>query len=86
MPNAFTPGNGPNGKFQVILRGEAKLNHMRIFNRWGTKVYESSDINDGWDGTFNGTAQPFDVYVYDIEAVTSTGRTFSKHGNVTLIR
>ena len=86
VPNAFTPGNGPNGKFQVILRGEAKLNHMRIFNRWGTKVYESSDINDGWDGTFNGTAQPFDVYVYDIEAVTSTGRTFSKHGNVTLIR
>ncbi len=86
VPNAFTPGNGPNGKFVILLRGEAKLNHMRIFNRWGTKVFESADINEGWDGTYNGTAQPFDVYVYDIEAVTSTGRTFSKHGNVTLIR
>ncbi len=85
-PNAFTPGNGPNNTFKLVKRGIAKLNYFRIYNRWGNKVYESADIDAGWDGTYKGTAQPYDVYVYEVEAVTSTGRTFTKAGNITLIR
>jgi len=86
LPNAFTPGNGPNNILYILKRGEATLNYFRIYNRWGNKVYESSNIDAGWDGTYNGTPQPYDVYVYEIQAVTSTGQLFEKHGNVTLIR
>ena len=88
VPNAFTPGNGsgPNNTFKLDKRGIAKLNYFRIYNRWGNKVYESTDIDAGWDGTYKGVAQSYDVYVYQVEAVTSAGRTFSKSGNVTLIR
>jgi len=50
------------------------------------KVFESSDINAGWDGTLNGTPQPEAVYVYEVSAVTSAGQNFIKHGNVTLLR
>ena len=86
LPNAFAPGNGPNNVFKIIKRGIATLNYFRIYNRWGNMVYESSNIDAGWDGTYKGQPQPFGVFVYEVEAVTSTGRIFHKHGNVTLVR
>ncbi len=86
IPNAFTPGNGPNNEFKIIKRGIATLNYFRVFDRWGVKVFETTNIDQGWDGTYKGTPQPFDVYVYEVSAITSTGTQFVKHGNVTLIR
>jgi gliding motility-associated-like protein len=86
LPNAFTPGNRTNGRLQIVRRGVAELKHFAVYNRWGTKVFETSDINEGWDGTFNGEMQPMGVYIYTIEAITPSGQTFTKQGNVTLIR
>lgn len=86
IPNAFTPGNGVNNEFKIIKRGLATLNYFRIFNRWGNLVFETKDIDKGWNGEYNGLPQPFGVYVYQVEAVTKSGKLFSKHGNVTLIR
>ncbi len=86
LPNAFTPGNGPNNEFKIIKRGIASLNYFRIFNRWGNQIFETNNIDQGWNGDFNGVPQPLGVYVYEVEAVTSTGEIFKKHGNTTLIR
>lgn len=86
LPNAFTPGSGANGKFKLLRRGDATLKSFTIFNRWGMKVFETSDINEGWDGTHNGEAQPMGVYIYTLDAVSATGKRFTKQGNVTLIR
>jgi len=86
VPNAFTPGSQPNDILKINKRGIASLKYFRIFNRWGTKVFETSNIDQGWDGTLNGTPQPMGVYVYMIEAYTDSGRRFYKQGNVTLIR
>ncbi len=86
VPNAFTPGSGPNGKLRIIKHGMVALNYFRIYNRWGNMVYETTNIEEGWDGNYKGAPQPFGVYVYQIEAVTSIGTTINKHGNITLIR
>ncbi len=86
LPNAFVPGSNVNNRFKIIKMGIASLTYFRIYNRWGNLVYESSDIEAGWDGTYNGKPQPFGVYIYDIEAKTSTGKPYKVHGNVTLIR
>jgi gliding motility-associated-like protein len=86
IPNAFAPGNGPNSEFKVIKKGLATLNYLRIYNRWGNLVFETTDIMQGWDGTYKGKAQPEDVYVYVVEAVTVSGNIFKKQGNLTLIR
>ena len=86
IPNAFSPGSGPNSEFKIVKRGIATLKNFRIFNRWGNMIFETTDINQGWDGTYKGVPQPFGVYVYSVEAYTSTGRKFIKQGNVTLIR
>ena len=86
MPNAFTPGNGINNTFKVILRGVANLNYFRVYNRWGNLLFETKNINEGWDGSYKGEQQPGAVYVYDVQAVTSTGKIVQKSGNVTLLR
>jgi len=86
LPNAFTPGNGPDNEFKVVRSANATLNYFRIYDRWGVLVFDANNIDAGWDGTYKGTPQPFGVYVYEISAVTNTGVNFVKHGNVTLIR
>ncbi len=84
VPNAFTPGN--KSVLKAVRVGDATLKNFSIYNRWGIKVFETADINSGWDGTYNGEAQPMGVYVYTIEAVTPAGRRFNKQGNITVIR
>ena len=86
MANAFSPGSEPNGVFKVSHLGTANLRYFRIYNRWGTKLFETNNISQGWDGTFNGTPQPMGVYIYTVEAQSNTGTIFTKQGNVTLIR
>jgi gliding motility-associated-like protein len=86
IPNAFAPGRGPNGKLKVLHLGDATLKTFAVYNRWGTKVFETSDINEGWDGTYQNEPQPMGVYIYSIEAKSAKGVPFSKNGNTTLIR
>ncbi|MCW3121676.1 MAG: surface protein [Flavipsychrobacter sp.] len=86
IPNAFSPGTGTNNILYVLKRGIATMNYFRIYDRWGVKLFETSNIAEGWDGTFNGKPQPFAVYVYEVEATTNTGKRFRKAGNVTLLR
>lgn len=86
MPNAFTPGTGPNNTFKVILRGIASLNYFRVYNRWGNLLFETKNLSEGWDGAYKGEPQEMGVYIYDVQAVSSTGKRFNKRGNVTLLR
>jgi len=86
LPNAFAPGRGANGVFKVIHLGNAKLTKFTVFNRWGVKMFETNDINQGWDGSYNGQPQPMGVYMYTIEAETAVGTKVNKQGNVTMLR
>ncbi len=83
IPNAFVPTDGD---LKLVRRGLANLKYFRIFNRWGNKVFETSNIDQGWDGRYNGQVQPMGVYIYSVDAETATGKQFRKDGNVTLIR
>ena len=87
IPNAFTPGTGVNSIFKLLTRGIATLNYFRVYDRWGVLVFETHNIDEGWDGSYKGQPQPFGVYVYDVQAVSSvTGKVISMTGNITLIR
>jgi len=85
IPNAFTP-SGANPVFKILKKGITAVNYFRIFNRWGNVVFETKDIDAGWDGTYKGQLQPMGVYMYQVQAVTRTGKVVERHGNVTLIR
>lgn len=84
LPNAFNPAEGKT--LRIIKRGNAELHTFNIYNRWGVKVFETNDINEGWNGTYKGELQPVGVYLYNIRAITNTGRMINKQGNITLIR
>ncbi|MEI8278989.1 MAG: gliding motility-associated C-terminal domain-containing protein [Bacteroidota bacterium] len=86
MPNVFTPGTGPNGKLKLVNSGIATVKLFTIYNRWGNKVFETSDINEGWNGDYKGEPQPLGVYVYVLEGYTYAGNKVTKQGNITLIR
>ncbi|MBP6730572.1 MAG: gliding motility-associated C-terminal domain-containing protein, partial [Chitinophagales bacterium] len=85
-PNAFTPnGDGNNDVFAIYGAGLAKAS-LQIFNRWGEKIFDSSNQWLGWDGTYKGTQQNPGVYTYQVQAVYLNGKTKEKKGTVTLIR
>ena len=83
IPNGFMPKNGP---FKVVHIGRATLKSFTIYDRWGVKMFESTDVNEGWDGTYNGKPQPAGVYIFVVEAYSAKGVRFYKKGNVTLLR
>ncbi len=86
VPNAFTPGRfGQNGIIKVQSFGIASMT-FRIYNRWGQKVFETNDPNQGWDGTFKGVLQPMDVYAYTLEAQFFDGSKTTRKGDITLLR
>ena len=86
IPNAFSP-DGRNNTFKILVEGLAKLNYFRVFNRWGELMFETKDVNEGWDGYYKGAPQPFGVYVYEAQMVsTITGKIKTVKGNITLLR
>ena len=86
IPNAFSPNNdGNNDVFQIIDYGQNVLLHLKIFNRWGKKIFETDNLADGWDGNYLGIPQEVGVYVYQINL--RCGHEYvSKQGNLTLFR
>jgi len=61
---------------------------MKIYNRWGGLLYETNDINIGWDGKFRNQDVPEGVYVYIITYynVINSSSKLHKNGTVTLLR
>jgi len=87
FPNAFTPnGDGLNDVFRPLSNGRQQVKDFRIANRWGQIMYESVDQHSGWDGKFGGVPQDMGSYFYYIEYKCSNGKTYTKKGEVVLVR
>ncbi|MES2480084.1 MAG: gliding motility-associated C-terminal domain-containing protein [Bacteroidota bacterium] len=88
LPNAFTPENhsSNNDFFGLLNKNIVKLNHFRIFDRWGKEVFSTTDISKQWNGQFEGVDCAYGVYVWAVDGFCSSGKRISKTGNVTLIR
>ena len=88
LPNAFAPSsnNSATAKFGILNKEISKLNYFRIYDRWGELVFETSDPQQGWDGTYNGQPAPVDVYVWVVDAFCQNKLEIKKAGNVTLLR
>lgn len=86
VPNAFTPnGDGINDAVYVRGFGIDKMN-WKIYNRWGTQVFQSVSQNFGWDGKYKGILQPQEVYTYVLDVQFSDGTNYRKTGDITLLR
>lgn len=86
-PNAFVVG-GVNNFFKPVILYPESINdyHIKIYDRYGGVVFESSDPDQGWDGRKNGKGLPLGVYHYIILATQNNGRVIEETGAVALIR
>jgi len=86
VPNAFTP-NGDGKNDMVHVHGETiRSLKFYIYDQWGELLFTSSDVQNGWDGTYKGKKEPAGVYVYYLKATLNDGRSVNKKGTITLIR
>lgn len=88
VPTGFSPNkDGINDVFRVgKYLNIRKLNYFDVYNRWGEKVFTTSDITKGWNGIYNDLPAPAGVYVWKLEAVNYENERLTQTGNVTLIR
>ncbi|WP_234733944.1 lectin-like domain-containing protein [Tellurirhabdus bombi] len=89
LPDAFTPnGDGINDAFEVKSLPDTRID-LTIYNSWGEVVFQSSNIENRWDGTYQGKACPADQYSYVLKyhRGRSEGEANQrKQGTITLIR
>lgn len=91
MPNAFTPnGDNMNDVIKPVISCDILDYSFQVFDRWGNLVFSTTDINQGWDGIFNGAPATEGVFVYRIDYVGQSKRGETTEdtvsGSFTLIR
>lgn len=88
MPGAFSPnGDGRNEIFRVPPVEPVTIRSLAVFNREGLRVYYTEDVGTGWDGRFDGRAQPAGTYVWELTFVNPvTNKVEERKGTVILIR
>jgi gliding motility-associated-like protein len=71
IPEAFTPnGDLLNDVFKPTLENVEEYS-LSIYNRWGEKVYETKNIEQGWDGSYAGKKCDQGMYMYIMNFVTT---------------
>lgn len=88
VPNAFTPnGDGYNDVFKVKEGYRSIISFKAtVFNRWGKKLYQWTDIEGGWDGKSGGRDVPDGAYYLVIEAAGADGRKYNIKKVINILR
>jgi len=87
VPNAFSPDNSTTNDAQCIYGTDCVTSMtFNIFDRWGNKVFASTDPKACWDGTYNGQALDPAVFVYHLSATLANGDLVERQGNISLVR
>ncbi len=85
IPTAFSPNQLVNSILYVRGPCIASMDFC-VFDRWGNKVFESQNQDEGWDGSYKGKPMNMGTYVWFLKATMQDGASIEKNGNVTLVR
>jgi gliding motility-associated-like protein len=97
FPSAFTPNvNGPtDGRYETLsydndvffpkYEGIGTYT-LTVYNKWGEIIFQSSDVQKGWDGYYKGEICPQDMYIWRAEGVYHNGQAYQLVGQITLVR
>lgn len=88
MPNAFSPnGDGVNDIYKAKSGHQSIVEfHAYIFNRWGQKLYEWTDVDGGWDGTYKGKQVADGAYFVLVKAKGADGVEYNIKKDVNILR
>jgi gliding motility-associated-like protein len=86
MPNAFTPNDdGSNDIIKPVLTFIPEKYVFQVFDRWGSRIFETRDPDEGWDGSVTGKGKASEgVYIYYILLTTTKGIEVEQRGEITL--
>ncbi len=86
IPNSFSPNNDGNNDLFKIYGSSVRDLTMRVYNQWGELIFETSDPQGGWDGTWKGRPQAIGVYVYVAKVTFYNNVSVIRKGTINLIR
>jgi gliding motility-associated-like protein len=89
LPNAFSPNaDGENDVLRTYFGNYTciKTFELRIYDRWGEKVFETTNPIAEWDGYYKEKTEGVAVFVYYMKATLITGEEIMKKGNISLMR
>lgn len=95
VPGFFTPDRGGAEKYYYVQSLDSlaiKTFKIQIYDRWGKKVFETNNINRGWDGKYKGKPLPDGTYPYSVDAELYNPTNYEltievdRTGYITLIR
>jgi gliding motility-associated-like protein len=90
FPTAFTPDGLGDVRNELFVMACCPLYikefDLKIFNRWGELIFSTTNIDDGWDGTFRGNDQPEGTYAFVANIRDLAGQSYSRSGSVVLLR
>ena len=86
VPNAFSPNSDGQNELECVLSKCIKTFSFAIYDRWGEKVFQTTDQKKCWDGAYKGKLLNTAEFVYYLEAILTNGETASKKGSISLIR
>lgn len=86
MPSAFSPnGDGQNDVLYLYHSGTKEV-YWLIFDRWGEKVFETRDPDQGWDGTYKGKLLAPGTFVHHFVVKFKNNTSKRASGSTTLLR
>ena len=87
VPNSFTPNNdSKNDILRPYMIGIKELSFFRIYNRWGQLVFETRELEKGWDGIFKGTPIEVQTVVWMLEGIGVDNKVYKAKGTTVLMR
>ncbi|MEM7373086.1 MAG: PKD domain-containing protein [Bacteroidota bacterium] len=85
-PNAFTPNGDDKNDIFYLSGFHVQTFNMKIYSRWGMLLFETNNIEEGWDGTYQGQPVKEGVYVYVARGVGFNGQAYVLRGSISLLR
>ena len=87
IPDAFTPNNdGLNDCYRITVNADIDFYKLGIYNRWGNRIFYTTNRNDCWDGSYKGNIQETGTYYYVLETSSRSCGAEVKKGNFYLLK
>ncbi|HXU26078.1 MAG TPA: gliding motility-associated C-terminal domain-containing protein, partial [Bacteroidia bacterium] len=86
VPTAFSPNGDGQNETECIMGNCIETLNFFIYDRWGEKVFETTDQKICWDGVFRGKQMDPGIFVYHLKVTFTNGKEITKKGNISLVR
>ncbi len=86
VPTAFTPNGDGHNDMLFVKGGPFKTMYFRTYNSWGEILFETTEQDKGWDGTYKGQKVPLGVYVWILDVDMFNGDHIRKTGDITILK